>query len=234
MIKAFLDVPGIKTFRHTHEPIAYTLTYLQGANAAFRDMGWTLDVKEENYPNFHVDNYYKFAVIRNPWDRFYSQYCHWKYNLHRIKDGIKFNEYIETLEDEKWWQDKEFYQTKLTDPEAYSRTWKDIYVKPCYDWIWSNVECKNTGKPFLVFCADNLFRFEELENFEQDFEHLTGVKLNFPHINTSLSSKVSYKSEYSDKSIDKIAKICKKDIEVFGYDFDSYKDVEIEPCLRII
>ena len=73
-----------------------------------------------------------------------------------------------------------------------------------------------SGKVNLDFIG----RFETLE---KDFELLTarlGVLASLPKTNTSPRGR-DYRSYYDDESIEIVAKLYSRDIELFGYSFES-------------
>lgn len=151
--------------------------------------------------NKEEHDYFKFAFIRNPWDWLVSLYFYSNstYSLKKPKKLIfyKFDSCEEFLEG--------FDKSKLMNIT------KQLFLQ--YWWL----QDKN-GDVKL----DYIGRFENLQN---DFDYvcnkigISSIKLQ--HLNKSNHKHYSY--YYNDKTIDKIAKIYKKDIELGNYKFEKEK-----------
>ena len=144
--------------------------------------------------------YFKFAVVRNPWDRLVSAFYFLK------NGGI-------TPFDKKWAQDNiqefntfdEFVIGWLNKEKINSET----HFKPQTYWI-----CDENKKIMVDFIA-------RLETIDQDFlfiankigsKNKTIKKLN-------ASSRLDYRKYYSDRTKNIIRNIYKDDIELFGYSY---------------
>lgn len=136
---------------------------------------------------------FKFAFVRNPFDRLISCFKHviQKGALERINDDPKFyrempfNEFVQQINQQTTQQ-------------------MDIHVRPQYTYI--------PEKP------DFLGRFESLE---EDFKKLCeklNVRLDLPHKN--FTHKTNYKDYYDDKTLELVQKIYEKDFNIFGYSKD--------------
>lgn len=163
------------------------------------------------------DSYFKFAFVRNPWDRIVSEY---KYRMHAHR--YSFKKYLF---------------------EHFPRpSWSDEYchVIPQYDFL------HNEHGNMLV---DFVGRFENLQkDFSYVCDKLNIETKTLPHRNISTSifnrrdnnliqilrsirNKLSitqrrntferYKDYYDNESVDFVANIYRKDIEAFGYKFDT-------------
>ncbi len=145
-----------------------------------------------------------FAVIRNPWARAVSRYVmgipsyfHSPNDLVRKivdKYGVSFNSFEEFLETRHIWVNEWF------DP---IRSWHTQY-----DYVCNEKD---------VVCCDIL----KLENIDKELA---------PYLGTCLKSVVKenvgeytkdYKEYYNSKSIQIIADWYKKDIDYWGFDFDT-------------
>jgi len=149
------------------------------------------------YPRLNFDKYFKFTVVRNPWDRVVSNFFHSK-REHRqdlrkflgfgIWENFTFNEFVEKIQH----LEKEH---------------------PHYDEQWS----------FLVdrkgrFCMDYIARMENLENdFMEICQKLKITDSKIPHVNKGKGG--SYTQYYNDETKQIIAEKYAKDIELFGYKF---------------
>lgn len=145
-------------------------------------------------------NYFKFAFVRNPWDRLVSAYVFLKKGGLTEQDKVWSREYLDKFDS---------FQSFI----MYGLTSSDIYRVLHFIPQWEYVVGKN-GKVDVDFIG----RFEALGS---DFEILAerlGVATNLVKINHSL--KGDYRSYYNDASAEVVAKLYSRDIELFGYSFD--------------
>lgn len=146
------------------------------------------------------ENYFKFTVVRNPWDRFLSLYKYRVKRNHPSFDGkiIPF----------KAWA-KKIYNCKPRFCKGFTQKDPKMFVKPQLNWITDA-----SGNMVVDFIC----RFE---NFQQDFNTVCnkiGIpERNLPHKNKSKHKH--YTEYYNDETIEIVAKKYKKDIEYFGYKF---------------
>ncbi len=148
-------------------------------------------------------SYFKFTVIRNPWDRVFSCYRNiMKDKIHRNDIGatkdLSFNQFVSRHLD-----------TYLLKPQTY--------------WI------KNySGKVDL----DYICRFENLnEDFVEVCQRLNVQNIQLPH--KLKNKKRDYRQEYDHKSILLVEQKYQEEIEMFNYTFDSIsKQVSIDNSFR--
>jgi hypothetical protein len=131
---------------------------------------------------------FKFAFVRNPWDRLVSRYAYLLRNndhpRHKLVSGMKdFEDYVA-------WEigrSKMFQHTYVTDTRG--------------EWIVN----------FIGY-------YERLhEDFAKACAHL-GVQAELPRANTS--SHRDYRTYFTPKTRDLVAKHFEHDINLFGYTFD--------------
>jgi len=138
---------------------------------------------------------FKFAFVRNPWDRAVSQY-HYRYkaNQQNIRtDNIGFEDWLK-----KAFIDKE---VRLINSHAM--------FMPQTDWI-SDME----GNIILDFVG----RFENLSADAKYVFNKIGLNTELGHLRKS--DRSDYKEYYEPWSVDLIAEVFAKDIEKFGYTFE--------------
>ncbi len=144
--------------------------------------------------------YYKFAFVRNPWDRVYSAYRY-------LKAG-GWND-----DDKQWYQSnlaqyqdfKEFIENWLTQPNI---------EKHRHFWPQHRFICDARGNIII----DQLAYFETLDDdFDAICKRLSIDTHLKPH-NTNPGS--SYRDVYDDAMRAIVAKVYAKDIALFGYDFN--------------
>jgi len=136
--------------------------------------------------NIDLDDYFKFAFVRNPWDRAVSHYFYKKDDMF---DGMP-------------------YSTKNMPFEEYVSNW-DHRLQ--LDWITDH-----NGNVAMDFIG----RFENFEHDTNEVLDRIGLgKHKIPHLNKSSRPRKPYWEHYTDKTKDIVAKVFKKDIKYFGYEF---------------
>ncbi len=151
-------------------------------------------------------NYFKFTFVRNPWERVFSAYSF-------LKNG-GMNEI-----DEKWAainlkafdNFEEFIKIGLFKRNIR----RHLHFKPQYKFLLTPY-----NKKILV---DFIGFFENIEN---DFKYIKNklsmdADVYLKHENKSGNRKHNYKDYYTNEMKDIVAHIYKKDIEIFGYNFDN-------------
>ncbi len=162
------------------------------------------------------DNYYKFAIVRNPWSRLVSIYKYLGYD-----NRIDFKSFL--LGE---------FRKKIFD----SQNW---FVGPQSDFVYSK-----EGELLVNY----LGRFEDLQNGFDFVSKQIGISpTKLPHINKSernnfivdssnkksiknllnrfctikkIPSYTNYHEYYNKETIECVAQLYQKDIELLGYDFE--------------
>ena len=154
----------------------------------------------------NFENYFKFAFVRNPWDRVFSAYNFLKRGGINEGDRIWSSENLESVIDFE-----DFVTNYLRKPSIQ----KHIHFIPQYEFLISYNN--KLAIDFLGF----------FENIKNDFNYVK-KKLSknnsiLEHINKTNSNekKKDYTDFYSDEMKDIVEEIYKKDIELFGYNFDN-------------
>lgn len=140
------------------------------------------------------DNSFSFCFVRNPWDRIYSNY---RYRVRTNQNDLMVN----TLDFNDWV--KKVFVDK--DPFYYNNP---KFFAPCTEWI--------TDEAGSV-CVNFIGRFENLSEDWAFIANKIKADHELPHINDSKTK--SYKTLYSQESIDIIASAFKSDIDMFKYTF---------------
>lgn len=149
------------------------------------------------YPNLNFDKYFKFTVVRNPWDRAVSSFFHAK------REGrVKLRELLGIEESEDFTFKKFVKKLQYLEEEH-----------PHYDEQWSFL-VNEQGK----FCMDYIARIENLENdFMKICKKLKITGGEIAHKNKGEGE--FYTEYYDDVTREIVAKKYAKDIEYFGYKF---------------
>ncbi len=140
------------------------------------------------------DKKFKFAFVRNPWDKVVSHYHHrLNTNQSGLADNpINFNQWVKLAYGE---QAPEYYDY----PEMFT---------PQIKWI------SNTSGNIIV---DFIGRFENLEGDFKKICQEIGRNIELPHIHKSKHKEYQY--YYSDQTREIIRAWFKEDIRIFDYDF---------------
>ena len=150
--------------------------------------------------NPNNNDYFKFAFVRNPWDRVVSLWSYYvKRNIAPVSDN-NFKTCIKNLET---------LFCKVPD-NYYSNSQRKInLLYPQYhfisDWYGNNV-------------LDYIGRFENLqEDFDTVCDKIGIPQQQLPH--TNKSNHKHYTEYYDDETREIVAEKYAKDIEYFGYKF---------------
>lgn len=149
--------------------------------------------------------YYKVAIVRNPWDRLYSAFSY-------LKGKIETSNRDDGRWARKYLSDKNFtdFVYELDDKQYQKQVLQYVHFIPQYKWITLPDHC---SKPV----CDTVIRFEQLNQDMKKVEENLGIKVEMSHVNGS--NKESYLKAY-DHQMKKIAgDIYRKDIEMFNYQF---------------
>jgi hypothetical protein len=138
------------------------------------------------------DFYFKFAFVRNPWDRLLSEYIYRK----RVHTGGLFSRI--SL--------KEMLTTKWTTRQRHMSIKQ--HIRPQCEYVYDND----------VQCVDFVGRFENLqEDFNIVCDKIGIPHQELPHKNTT--DHKHYTEYYDEETRELVAEKYKKDIEYFGYEF---------------
>jgi len=171
--------------------------YIVGGHLSIAEYGVIFSREE-------FDSYFKFAFVRNPWDRLVAAY-------YFLKEG-GWNE-----------RDKKWYEENLS---AYKNF--DSFVK-----MWVNPDNIKTyphfrpQRDFIFLEGDNLSAVDFIgyfENLDQDFAYVSnriGISAELMHLNRTPSSKKDYKAYYDNEMIEIVSDAYRDDIRVLGYNFDN-------------
>ena len=153
------------------------------------------------------DQYFKFAFVRNPWDRLYSAYRY-------LKAG-GWNE-----EDRLW---SETNLAAFDNFNNFVKHWlcEDNLTKHKHFWPQHYFICDNKKRLMVDYLA-------YFETIDEDFRKISAIlkidtDIGFHNANPGNS----YRDAYEDESRDIVAKVYSSDIELFGYDFDGVKERKI-------
>jgi hypothetical protein len=159
---------------------------------------------EEGYD---PSEYFKFAFIRNPWDKMVSNYHYYLQFM-----TCKKNKNKDDIKKIQWAKDSfETWCTHSSEGVAYYQDSRIFYINNYENWL-------NSPKLKVDFVG----KFENLESdikkiIETICPHVQYDELEFPHINST--KRRPYQEYYSPKTIDIIRKYYKNTIELGNYEF---------------
>lgn len=146
------------------------------------------------------ERYFKFAFVRNPWDRLYSAYRYLKAGGWNEEDRLWAERYLSEYVDFN-----DFVCNWLTSENIKTH----LHFRPQCFFI-----CDPSGKPLIDYMA-------YFETINDDFEYISGLldlDASIPHHNANPGK--SYREAYNETSKEIVAKIYHQDISLLGYSFD--------------
>lgn len=149
------------------------------------------------------DKYFKFAFVRNPWDRLYSAYRYLKSGGWNEEDKIWSETHLTGCNDFK-----SFVKERLTDKNIM----KHIHFMSQHHFI-----CDTNGHLLI----DYLAYFETINDDYNKIADKLRIDSKLNHHNAS--PVASYLSAYNDETRKIVADVYSKDIALFGYEFDKIK-----------
>lgn len=136
------------------------------------------------------NSFFKFAVVRNPWDRAVSEYRYREthgFKFPYITNVSSFSDFCEAIS-----------QLDMSTLTHYDKA----HIRPQYEYVYGNNQ----------IIVDKIFRFESLN----DVEPIFGKPL--PHLNAT--GHTDYRTWYNTKTADYIASVYSVDISAFNYSLD--------------
>jgi hypothetical protein len=155
-----------------------------------------------------VRNYYKFAIVRNPWARILSDYNYQK-KKSRPSKLFLYDEQGEKRNFRSW------IEAALSDPFRYApTTWGGDVSEKIHRWS-PQVDWMSLDGSLSV---DKVIHLENLDQgFGEVCQHLGVDAAHVPHRNSRFHWHYSW--YYDNATRDLIGEYYAKDIEAFGYSF---------------
>lgn len=151
-------------------------------------------------------SYFKFAFVRNPWDRLLSAYA---CLLGCADRDFPFRDTIWARKHLAQFPDFEAFVLSLSDSRTSHRITNYIHFRPQIGWV----TLPGSDRVELDFVG----RYESLaDDFRVIAERLS-IDPTLPV--TNRSERGSYKDAYTDRMRDIVANLYRADIEAFDYDF---------------
>jgi hypothetical protein len=146
-----------------------------------------------------IDNYYKFSIVRNPWDRAVSDYKWW------TRASSPFFDFLKNTTFEDYLLIRNGYE-KINHLNDSAGRADHFYAQ------YSFIEIDGAN------CMNRIIRFENLQkDFNIVCDEISLRKQQLPH--TNKTKHKHYTEYYDDKTREIAAERYAKDIEYFGYKF---------------
>jgi chondroitin 4-sulfotransferase 11 len=203
----FVHIP--KTAGTSIEKIFYGTNSKKGSDHRFL----------QEYPSQLINQYYKFCVVRNPWERVFSIFNYYRnggnnYTPPNFKEEVK--QTFRRLFISNYHTDFEISKLMPQDFNVFCDTFlregKDFYgnraLYPQIDYISID------GKVAM----DRIIRFENLNDDLLIAMNELNMSFKMEHHRKSVGSD-SFKAHFNQNSIDLVANYYRAEIEMFGYSF---------------
>lgn len=153
------------------------------------------------------NEYFKFAFVRNPWDRLVSWWSQFEFLRSRLQSGAPVSQFAVYV-----------LQRATTFDEFLRNASDEIADIDGEKWIFRN-QIDYLGDRDGNVMVDFVGRFESLsEDISKVSQRVLGRSPEFPHLNASKRS--DYRSYYTDELAELVARRYARDIQTFGYSFD--------------
>ena len=150
------------------------------------------------------NQYFKFAFVRNPWDRLYSAYRYLKAGGWNEKDELWAKTNLAAFDDFN-----NFVKQWLCEKNIEHH----IHFRPQHHFI-----CDAKGRLLI----DYLGYFETIND---DFDKISKrLKIDASIGRHNANPGESYRDVYDDESRDIVTRVYSTDIELFGYEFDGIRE----------
>lgn len=155
------------------------------------------------------NTYFKFAVVRNPWDRLVSTYFYLKQGGSNAMDQV--------------WANKNL--SSYSSFDQFVKQW--LNKENINSWMHFIPQFKFIYDESMQRQVDYIARFE---NLSEDFSVISNkleLHKSLPHINAS--KRKPYQHYYNEQTRTIVAEVYKEDIELLGYQFEQSTHSSFRP-----
>jgi len=156
------------------------------------------------FPRRKFESYFKFAFVRNPWDRLLSAYNFLLSGGMTDADRLWAQEHLSSVSDFS-----DFVCNRLSSPAVFSH----VHFVPQYWFL-----CRPSCDRLLV---DFVGRFERLQGDFRSVRKELGRSdcPDLPILNRGDTESGDYRDYYTPQARDVVAELYQKDVDLFGYRF---------------
>jgi hypothetical protein len=195
-------VVPINDFGHNRDTDGQFVHRAMNADDYYRKIGQHVDAPtiKSREPAEVWDSYFKFSIVRNPWDRALSYFFWDKRQEPSIRPQKRFYHYLGVPFDEF-----EIIKDQFSD-----------YIK--------RRTLENNDRFYIIDskpCVDFVIRYEHLEEDFTEVCKRVGIPASsIPHLKTGIRKKSRHFTEYYDEiTRDIVAELHSSDLRFFGYEF---------------
>lgn len=166
---------------------------------------------------YRWNNYLRFAVVRNPWDRLVSKWW-WRHNGTEVDQRPATLQLTEDGKIPLKWFEEEF--------EEERQRWRLLTDTPTDEFLFGAISSSDDDgwKTGDEPCVKEVLRFESLQQdwaklIDKYPAHFKGCKRELPWCNKSANRELDYRIYYTDETRDLVERSCPKIITYFNYMF---------------
>ena len=150
-----------------------------------------------------LQSYFKFTVVRNPWDRACSWFFYRKQRIEKNLNGVRrdmMKNKVELIKEYDF-MNKDFNE------------WLDRYIEVEWDFTWFSLSHSQ------MTWIDRTENFDKICKFETLQSDLNEIGINIRHSNKSSNRNLLYRELFNLNSINLINRHYEEDIDLFKYGF---------------
>lgn len=198
-------VVPINDFGHNRNKNGEFVHQAMNADEFYRKIGQHVDAPtiKAREPAEIWNNFFKFSIVRNPWDRAISYFFWDKRQDAAIRPRKRFYHYLGVP----------FNEFEI--------------VKNQFSEFIKSGTLENNDRFYIIddkLCIDSVIHYENLEDdFNTICEKIGLATSSLPHLKSGIrKGRRHYSEYYDDETIEIVAELHKNDMRFFGYEFERF------------